>query len=192
MTFHALQDRPWRPYANASYEKVAHDYDLVVNEIKRFAGEEVVGEFTTIHWGEAPLEGCRALRDRGIRGLVGYFLFKDGKPWVSYYHGDEIVRHMQTRDYFKDIEENLIFIKHDIVINTVPLDKIVPHLEEVASVRTRAELMELMIHEQYFYPHFRAYKPDFAERVETAIRWCAENDYKPVFWMDGFIGVPED
>jgi hypothetical protein len=45
-----------------------------------------------------------------------------------------------------------------------------------------------MIHEQYFYPHYCAYIPEYAERCETAIRWVTERGYTPVFYGDGFLG----
>jgi len=191
LTFHALQNDPKEPYINATYDEIARDYDLVANEVLRFAGEDVLGDFTTIHWGEAPLDACRAVRDRGIRGLMGYFIFKDGVPKVSYYLNRDVVSHFQERDYWKDLRENLFFIRHAIVANNVPLDKIAAHMEEAVSVPTRGEVLELMIHEQYFYPDYVAHEPDYAERCEATVKWAAENDYKPVFWADGFLGVPE-
>jgi hypothetical protein len=48
--------------------------------------------------------------------------------------------------------------------------------------------MELIIHEQYFYPEYRAYEPDYRQRVERAIEWVTRRGYKPVFFADGFLG----
>jgi hypothetical protein len=94
------------------------------------------------------------------------------------------------RDYWKDNEADLLFVRHDLVINTVALDQIVPHLKRVAADPHQSEMMELMIHEQYFYPDYRAYQPDFRERVERAVRWVTERGYRPVFYADGFLGSP--
>jgi hypothetical protein len=47
-----------------------------------------------------------------------------------------------------------------------------------------------MIHEQYFYPAYSAYRPDYREAVERAIRWATENKYRPVFLEEGFLGNP--
>jgi len=188
MTFHALQNEPRDPYISAGYEQVAHDFDLITNEIIRFAGEEVTNTFTTIHWGEATVEGCRAVRDRGIKGLCGYFVIRDGKPAVSYYLDLEHTEYLSRHDYWKDPAEDLIFIRHDIVVNCVKLADIVPHLEAVAANPHQQEVMELMIHEQYFYPDYVAHMPDYAERCETAIRWVTEHDYQPVFYSEGFLG----
>lgn len=193
LTFHALQNEPNEPYINAGYDQVAKDYDLVVNEILRFAGQEVMDTFTTIHWGEATVEGCRAVRDRGIKGLCGYFILRDGKPKVSYYLDKEHTEYISQRDYWKDTKEGTIFIRHAIVCNSGNLKPaaIPPHLEAIAANPHQGEVLELMIHEQYFYPDYRVYEPDYAERCEAAIRWVTERDYRPVFYSQGFIGAPE-
>jgi len=189
MTFHAWQNEPDRPYLHAGYDQLAHDVDAVTNEILRFAGPEVLDPFTTIHWGEATREGCRAVRDHGIRGLVGYFVFdRDGAPAVSYYADREVTQYMAGHDYWLDLDEDLFFIRHDMVVNSFPLPRIVPRLEAIAADPHQAEIMELMIHEQYFYPHYRAHIPEYAERCETAIRWVTERGYTPVFYGDGSLG----
>jgi hypothetical protein len=189
LTFHALQNDPAEPYIRATYAQIARDYDLVANDILRFAGPEVMNTFTTIHWGEAPREACRAVRDRGIKGLCGYFFLRNGQPKVSYYLDAEHTEYLAGRDYWKDLDQDLIFIRHDIVVNGVKLADIGPHLEKVAANPHQQEVMELMIHEQYFYPHYVAFIPEYAERCEAAVRWVTENGYKPVFYSDGFIGT---
>jgi len=73
LSFHALQDKPDRPYRHARYAQMAHDFDLVCGHIRRFAGNEVLGNTTTIHWAECPEDAARALRDRGIERLVALF-----------------------------------------------------------------------------------------------------------------------
>ena len=47
---------------------------MVKEQIRRFAGDELMGPVTTLHWGEATVEGCRALRDSGYTALAGYFM----------------------------------------------------------------------------------------------------------------------
>jgi hypothetical protein len=108
---------------------------------------------------------------------------------VSYYLDSERTRYLSGRDYWKDTETGVIFVRHDIVINTIPLEKIVAHLDSVAADPHQAEVMELMIHEQYFYPYYSAYEPDYRERVERAIAWASGKGFKPVFYGDGFLGA---
>lgn len=189
LTFHARANDPDRPYLYASASEISADYRLVTREIRRFAGEELLSPVTTIHWGAITLAAARALREEGIRVLVGYFEEREALPRVSYYLFTPQWRHLLTRDYWKDLREDLVFVRHDLVINTVPLEEIVPHLERVARDPHQAEVIELMIHEQYFYPDYIAYQPDFRQRVERAIRWASERGYRPVFYEEGFPGA---
>ena len=57
LSFHALQNDPDVPYINAGYKQVKTDCDLVKEQIRRFAGDELMGPVTTLHWGEATVEG---------------------------------------------------------------------------------------------------------------------------------------
>ncbi|NLC57784.1 MAG: hypothetical protein GX774_13185 [Armatimonadetes bacterium] len=189
LTFHAYADKPDRPYLGAGYDVLAHDYQLVTREIERFAGPELLSPFTTVHWGEATREGCQALRDQGIRGLAGYFVFENERASVSYYLDAAQVAHLNRRDYWKDTQTDLLFIKHDLVCNTLPLEAIVPHLEQVSANPHEAEVLELMVHEQYFCPFLPHYQPDAGDRVEAAIRWATEHGYRSIFYEEGFLGA---
>ena len=37
------------------------------------------------------------------------------------------------------------------------------------------------VHEQYFYPFYPAYQPDYRQKVLTAVKWAADNGYSPAF-----------
>ena len=67
----------------------------------------------------------------------------------------------------------------------------VPTLEPLAADPNRAEIMDLFTHEQYFWPFYARYLPDHAQRLEAAIRWVTERDYKPVLFHEGFLGAPQ-
>lgn len=191
LSFHARANEPDRPYLHSSAERIRNDYRLILGEIERFAGKQVVSDVTTIHWGEATLAAARAVRDEGINTYVGYFRGRDGIPSVCYYLPLAQWQHLMSRDYWKDTEEDLFYVRHDIIINTHKMEDIVPYLESIVADPHQAEVMELMIHEQYFYPGNRAYQPDFKEKVETAIKFVTDLGYKPVFFADGFLGAPE-
>ena len=49
-SFHAYSEFPDRPYAEATAEEFGRDWDLVQNEINRFAGEECYIAPNVIHW----------------------------------------------------------------------------------------------------------------------------------------------
>ena len=74
LNFHALHHEPPKmPYLNATYHEMKNDFLLVADEICRFAGHDSLSTITAIHWGDATRDGCRALRDCGVRGLVSKF-----------------------------------------------------------------------------------------------------------------------
>ncbi len=184
LSFHALQNDPDKPYLDAGYDQVKKDCELVKKEISRFAGDELLGPVTTLHWGEAKVEGCRALRDCGYKALTGYYDLENGKPVVSYYLDAEMANHVTERTIWADNKEGIIHKKIHLVINSHPLDAIVPLLDEIKKVKRRSSFIDLMIHEQYFYPSYTAYQPDYREKVMTAIKWASDNGYKPSFLSD--------
>jgi len=181
LSFHALQEMPDRPYVNAGYEEVKRDCEKVKQEIRRFAGEELMSPVTTLHWGEARVEGSRALRDAGYTTQVGYFNVDNDLSPVSYYLNVDQRRHLSKRAIWRDNREGIVFVRISQVINLFDVPQIVPLLDEVKKDPRRSEFIELMIHEQYFYPHYAAYQPDFREKVLTAVKWAVDNGYKPAF-----------
>ena len=181
LSFHALQEKPDRPYLNAGYDEVKRDCRKVINEIHRFAGTELTGSATTLHWGEANVEGSRALRDEGYTTLVGYFNVDNDLFPVSYYLNVEQRRHLSTRSIWRDNKEGITFVRITQVVNLFSLDQIVPVLEEAKKDTQKSEFIELMIHEQYFYPAYEAYQPDYREKVLTAVKWVVDNGYQPAF-----------
>jgi len=189
LTFHARANDPARPYLQASPEQMREDYRLVSREIERFAGKQLLSPVTTIHWAAANRAAAKALRKEGVRVLLGADAFRDDLLYVGYYLSIPQLHRVLGRDYWKDTDEDILFLHHDIVINHFPPDKVAAELERIASDPHESEVMELIIHEQYFYPEYRAYEPDYRQRVEQAIEWVTHRGYKPVFFADGFLGA---
>lgn len=67
LSFHALQDKPDRPYRNATYAEVGYDYDLVCGHIRRFAGDA----YDLIERGVGELDR------RAIADYVDIFVLRD-------------------------------------------------------------------------------------------------------------------
>ena len=188
LSFHALQDKPDRPYMNASYDRIAHDYDLVVGEIRRFAGPEVLTRTTTVHWAECPKEAVKALRDRGVEQLIGLFGASHGVTTACYYLSPEQSAWCDKRPAWYDRETDMFFIPCAIVVNSYPVKEIKQRLDSRAHSPLQAELVELLIHEQYFRKELEYYQPDVMDKVRAALDWVKERGYEPVFWSDGFLG----
>lgn len=191
LSFHALQDKPDRPYRNAQYAQLAHDFDLVTGHIRRFAGNEVLSTTTTLHWAECPKEAVVALRDRGIETLIALFQPQgyDGPCTTGYYLSREQCAYCDTRAAWHDVETGLTFIRCTSVINALEVSDIVSYLDAHTATPATAEMAELLIHEQYFRKELDLYQPTVMEKVRTALHWAAQRGYEPVFWSDGFLGV---
>ena len=188
LSFHARENEPNRIYRRATYEELSRDIERVHQQIVRFAGEEVLPEWTTLHWAECPRDAARALRDAGYRGLIILARRPCEQCTTMYYLGPEHCEHIIERDAWKDFDMDLLFVQCDMVVNTVPLEEIVPRLEIQADNPHTGELLELLIHEQYFREDLpRYYQPDVKEKVETAIKFAAERGYEPVFWADELL-----
>lgn len=178
-TFHSLKDKPDSPYKYASYEQVMREGKQVEREIIRFAGKEVLSNITSQHFADSNLHATRAFRNLGFRCIDGYFKFdKNGEPAVSYYLNKEQTAHAHSRDFWVDNKEDIIFVKDDIIINEVDLDKIEAYMEKISSSEDHC-FHYLLIHEQYFYEHYRRYEPDYRERIFAAVDWCHKHGYRP-------------
>lgn len=192
LTFHALQDKPDRPYRNAEYPQIAHDFELITGHIRRFAGEELLSSTTTIHWAECPKPAILALRDRGIENLIGLFSVQgyQGTCTTGYYLSPEQCTYCDTRGAWYDRDTGLTFIRCTSVVNALNLEAIPQALEARTATPATAEMVELLIHEQYFRKELHYYQPTILDKVRASLRWVHERGYAPVFWSEGYLGNP--
>ena len=66
-SFHSYSEFPDRPYLETTREEFARDWDLVQNEIYRFAGEECYIPPVVIHWGNIHPVAAQEYIARGCR-----------------------------------------------------------------------------------------------------------------------------
>ncbi len=191
LAFHAHANDPERPYQHAPPSRLIADLDRVAEQIRRFAGGETYSPPTVIHWGMVQPQALKPLRGRGVRVLSGYFR-RAGHGWdVNYLLDDERSEYLSRHDALMDFASGIVFSKVDLVIDQTPLQRIVPALDLVAKDPNQSEIIDLLTHEQYFWPFYRNYLRDQPQRVEAAVRWAAEKGYEPVLFHEGFMGVPE-
>lgn len=179
LAFHAKTEYPDEPYKNTTFEEITEDCIRVCREIIRFAGKKSINNTTTIHWGEVNREGVRALRALGFKALTGYLTFNaDGSPLVAYYLDKEQVKHADTRDFWYDKDEDMMFGRIDIVLNLNDYEWTVNALRDIVAHPGRSGFVSMMIHEQYFHADYIGYLPDFEKRVLDACKYLYENGYK--------------
>ncbi len=175
LSFHAFKNLPDEPYVNSSYKHAFEECEMVNNEIKRFAGEKILSDYTTIHWCRGTYDASKAFRDNGYKYLQG------GTPH-NYYITDEQFREAVCKygNYY-DPETDIVFTRSNCCLNLHTPSEIIEALDEDAMKFPLNGFMDLIIHEQYFYPHHPRYMPDYRDRVEAGIRWCHEHGYEPSF-----------
>ena len=181
LNFHSLSEEPACPYQDTDYDRIYADCKKVQQEIIRFAGKETLSEETTVHWGECTREGIQALRALGIETLAGYFWMSGGKPMVSYCYQEDMIEHINKRDFWFDHDLDMMYAVIDDVMNLQRTQKNLEILDGVYARNSCAGFLELMIHEQYFYRDYRNYIPEFEEIVLECCRWAAEKGYKGAF-----------
>ena len=120
--------------------------------------------------------------------LSGLFCRRDGGFDGNYLLDDERSEWITRHEALKDFTTGIVFSQVDLICNSTPVENIVPHLEQLAADPLRAEIMDLMTHEQYFWPHYPAHLPDHVRRLETALRWVTNHGYEPVFFHEGLLG----
>ena len=179
LAFHAKSEYPDVPYKNTTRQKITEDCIDVCREIIRFAGKECINDTTTIHWGEVNREGVRALRALGFKSLTGYLtVSSDGTPIVSYYLDKEQAKHADTRDFWYDKDEDMMFARIDLVTNIGTYDWVMSQIKEIAAHPNRGGFVSTMIHEQYFYDDYNGYLADFESRVLDVCKYLYDNGYK--------------
>jgi hypothetical protein len=191
LAFHAYADRPDRPYQEAPASKLLADYDLVAEQIRRFAGADAFAPPTNLHWSMARPDALKALAQRGVRVLSGYFRPSNGFWDINYHLDDRRSEYISKHDRLMDFDLGIIFVRDAIVCNATPVDQVAGVLDPLAGGPDPKETVNLLTHEQYFWPFYSGYVPDHPQRVEAAIRWAADHRYQPVFFHEGLLGGAE-
>ncbi len=97
--------------------------------------------------------------------LGGYFRKTSDGVWdVNYRLDDARSEWLSRHDLLKDFPSGIIFSRIDMVVNTVPLDQVVPQLKSVVADSHCNEIIDLLTHEQYFWPFYKNYLPDHPRR----------------------------
>lgn len=189
LTWHAYNEFPDRPYQYATPEKVAYDYDKIHEEVVRFAGEQSWAPPTIVHWGELLPSALPTLYQRGVRALSGYFKKNELRYDVSYGLDEARCAYLESHDALMDFGSGITFSRIDIVFNSTKIEDVIPTLEPNIDDEDNGDYLDLLTHEQYFWPFYKNYIPDHAQRIATGLRFLTEHGYKPIWQHEGFLGT---
>lgn len=173
LSFHSRLENV-EPYISSGYREVYEDCQSVHDEILRFAGEKSLAKTTTIHYCKATEEGLYALKDNGVCGLLGLF-GSDEKPASSYSLPETLCMRLRKGEIIH--KGGMNFCSIDLVMNLYEKEEMLKRLKSLM----HRDSLRVMIHEQYFYKDYRAYQPDFEEKIESAFRLLSENGYESRF-----------
>ena len=176
LSFHSLAETV-KPYEFSDYDEVYRDGSAVHREILRFAGKKSLAKTTTVHYCLATEDGVRALKKLNILGLFGLY-GTDHAPRTSYQISDADAAKIRSGKLHT--ENGIAYGALDVIINTIPLAKLANTLAPLLS----RERIEVMIHEQYFYPDYKNYQPDFAQKLDTTFQILTQNHYISQFFED--------
>ncbi|MHC4874720.1 MAG: hypothetical protein ACYTFY_22955 [Planctomycetota bacterium] len=198
LSFHAYSEFPDRPYQNASADKLAADYDLLKNEIIRFAGEESFQPPVVIHWAMTHPSNFKVLKERGVNTLCGRFIgartsiteanHNRRVTDIGYYTPEDKAVYLDDNSLLYDYESDILLSKIDLVCNLESREEIAAILNNKINNLSYNETICLATHEQYSFDYYENYIPDHFERMEEAIRTVSEAGYKAVFFSDGLAG----
>ena len=196
LAFHACSEFPDRPYQNTNAQKLADDYDLLQAEMERIAGAESIIPPVVIHWAMMRPECYQVLRERGVKALSGQFINPrtgiDDKADsafvydVGYFVNLDEARYLEQAGIYHDFKNKITLFRGNCTANLQTCEEIRNKLAKVAD--NKRDWLSFASHEQYSFPRYFNYLPDHFQRIETAIRIATENDYKPVFFAEGFLG----
>lgn len=182
-SFHSLNNEPDFPYLNADVKTVLNDYTLVTENLKRIMGEKAVSNFTTLHYVAATKQACIALHENGVKGMMGMFTADEKNiPQLSYYLTNDQIQIFKKRSRWTDSETGLIFVRNDIVINNFKRTELMGKLQKL--IGQAPEYVELMVHEQYFYPDFIPYHRDFFDKLSDVAELMQKQGYESILLDD--------
>jgi hypothetical protein len=145
---------------------------------------------TIIHWGEIQSDVLPALYKRGVRAFSGYFTKYRNRYMVAFGLDENTCGKLENTRLLMHWPSGIVFSRLTCVINNTPIENIIPMIQKDMASPDTAEIIDFLTHEQYFWPFYKNYIPDHAKRMETAARFVTEHGYEPVFFHEGFLGVP--
>jgi len=188
--FHARTDSPAHIYENVDYDTLNRDIENVRREVFRFAGEECwAPPVDTMHWDECSDAGMRAFRDNDLRCFcVTSRLHPDGTADLKLQMTDEQAHQSHQYAGLYDPKYDMVYFTCDLYVNEHDPAGVRRALDINQARYPRRGFVELLIHEQYFYPDYVRYLPYYREIVFAGVEWCVEHGYHPDFMRNTLLG----
>ena len=176
MSFHSKLENPY-PYESAAYEQVYNECNAVQSEILRFAGSESLAATTTIHCTKITAEGLNALKNLGVKGLLGLY-GNSAMPKKSYLTSEADSERIRAGEIVS--VDKIAYAGIDVILNCFSCDG---NLRQLQNLKDR-DVVKIMIHEQYFYEDYAQYQADFRKKLEQAFEFLIEKGFVSCFFEE--------
>lgn len=162
LAFHGHSEFPERPYSEAYPEKFAEHYEQWESATTRIAGAATVAAPVIFHYFDAVAEARRFMRARDMK----FFTVRSG---------DGIVRNAEFDQYE---------IPLDIFLNRLRDD--LNGMRDILTGKIAAGQKLLLVgsHEQYAYPRYARYIPEYFDGLFMTCRLLTDNGFEPVYFND--------
>ena len=176
LSFHSRLENVF-PYIDSESDEVRRDAAMTNAEILRFAGEDSLARTTTVHYCAMTEGGVEELKKLGTRGLLGLYELPPNYRTSYRNTRDEVEKLCAGEIVFS---HGVAYSRVDVILNLHPLQKI----EELLLPYLSRDKVNIMIHEQYFYPDYKAYQKDFREKLSLAFSILSRAGYKSKFFEE--------
>ncbi len=176
LSFHSRLENV-KPYEFSGYDEVYGDCQRVHSEIARFASPSALGKTTTVHYCRTTSAGISALKDCGVKGLLGLYGNADA-PRTSYMSTEAECEAVRRGDVVHS--DGVAYAGIDVILNSHSIENILKRLEGLVD----RKLIKVMIHEQYFYPDYPRYQENFEEKLTVAFEFLTQNGYTSTFFEE--------
>ncbi len=200
LAFHAWAEFPDRPYQHCTQERLAHDYDTTTAELQRIAGNKACTPPTNVHWAMLEPGNFPFMRSRGVKiltssGFMSNRIIVDGRVEnleqggcdIGFFYEQDVARHMVEKRCFYDADFDLFLSRTFFCFNIDTPEEIEDKIK-AEDAKNNSDILESVGHEQYAYPAYAMFLPDYFKRLEASCRVPAELGYKPVFFQEGIFG----
>lgn len=200
LAFHARAEFPDRPYQHCTTERLAKDYDTTTAELRRIAGDKCCTPPTNVHWAMLEPHNFSFMRSRGVKiltssGFMANRIVVDGRVEnleqgacdIGFFYEQDVARHMLEKRCFYDPDHDLFLSRSFFCFNIDTPEEIEEKIK-AEDAKSQTDIIESVGHEQYAYPFYAMFLPDYFKRLEASCRVPAELGYKPVFFQDGLFG----
>ena len=124
----------------------------------------------------------KAARALGIRALL--VTGSEGNPGNITIASDLDARQNALLNQYGiiyDDETDMFYVRYGVGIQHAKLETIEQDTVQWEKTHPLYRFRELCVHEQYFYPDYSHYMPDYPRRFDTALRSVTAHGYKPAF-----------